>query len=175
MYCKNCGSELTPSAEICLKCGVKVGKGNTFCEKCGAKPDPLASICVACGHVLKNEDNKNSSNNGPVDSFGGAIKTCFNKYADFEGRANRSEYWYWFLFNVLLGILSLAPLVAGIISLILFIPSLAVSVRRLHDIGKSGWWYLIGLIPLIGTIILIIFFLQESMEEDNEYGPNPNY
>ncbi len=108
------------------------------------------------------------------------------KYADFSGRAQRAEYWYFVLFNtiivIILTILDAAfglydiqsgiGLLSGIYQLGVFIPSLAVSVRRLHDIGKSGWWLLLGLIPLIGIVILIIWFATDS-KEDNEYGPNP--
>lgn len=98
------------------------------------------------------------------------------KYAVFEGRARRKEYWFFFLFNItisivleLVGIMAL-QLVYG---LGVLIPSIAVSVRRLHDIGKSGWLLLIGLIPLIGFIVLIVFAVKDSQPGDNEYGPNP--
>ena len=108
-------------------------------------------------------------------------------YADFRGRAQRAEFWYFFLFNMIFTILLLVidtmigtfnpetgnGLLSGIYSLAIFIPYFAVSVRRLHDIGKSGWWLLIGLIPLIGLIILIIWFAKDSEEGSNQYGRNP--
>lgn len=105
----------------------------------------------------------NSSSMGFVD----AIKVCFKKYVDFNGRARRSEYWWWTLFTVLVCIVT-----CGIGSIALILPSIAVTVRRLHDTGKSGWFYLLTLIPYIGSIIILIFTLQDSTD-DNEYGPNP--
>ena len=100
-------------------------------------------------------------------SFGEAIKTCLSKYATFSGRASRSEYWYFALFTFLLGLIPILGYVAGLAFLI---PDLAVAVRRLHDIGKSGWWYLICLVPLVGAIVLLIFFCQPGQPGANEYG-----
>ena len=113
--------------------------------------------------------------------FTEAIQTCFSKYATFSGRARRSEYWYFFLcYTILTGILSFLArnstvlgYVSGVIEIALFIPMLAVSVRRLHDIGKSGWFYLIGLIPLVGLIIMIVWYVRDSDPGQNMYGPNP--
>ncbi len=114
-------------------------------------------------------------------TFKEAIITCVqDKYVTFSGRASRSEYWFFALFNFLAGIVAgiIDAMIfgdGGIINLIvvlgLFLPGLAVGVRRLHDIGKSGWWLLISLIPLIGLIVLIVFFCQKSKPENNEYGP----
>ena len=113
--------------------------------------------------------------------FTEAVQTCFSKYATFSGRARRSEYWYFFLcYTILTGILSFLArnstvlgYVSGVIEIALFIPMLAVSVRRLHDIGKSGWFYLIGLIPLVGLIIMIVWYVRDSDPGQNMYGPNP--
>ncbi len=104
-------------------------------------------------------------------SFGDAIKICFSKYADFEGRARRSEYWWWSLFTILV---SMVPYIGWIASIVFFIPSLAVGARRLHDTGRSGWLQLLMLIPCIGSIILIIWWCEDS-KGDNEYGPSPKY
>lgn len=120
-----------------------------------------------------------------------AIKSVFSNYFNFQGRARRSEYWWWYLFNILLVIVFLmvmvpladpqasADLFAGIGGLLLglwmlatFIPTLAVSVRRLHDSGKSGWWYLISFVPL-GGIVLLIFFILDTEPGENQYGPDP--
>ena len=105
-----------------------------------------------------------------------AIKLYFTHYADFNGRSRRSEYWW-----ATLAISIIGAVVGGILgdlswiwTLAIMIPSLAICVRRLHDIGKSGWWYLIGLIPLVGGIILIVWFCKDSTE-DNQWGPNPKY
>lgn len=103
-------------------------------------------------------------------TFGESIKTCFSKYATFEGRASRSEFWWFALFTFLasavLGIVS-EPL-SGLFSLAVLLPSLAVGARRLHDINKSGWLLLLWLIPIIGWIILIFWAIQESVEP-NQY------
>lgn len=103
------------------------------------------------------------------------------KYADFSGRAQRSEYWWFFLANMILSVvINVLAQVAGffsiiglIISLGLLIPGIAVSVRRMHDIGKSGWMLLVGLIPLVGFILLIYWFVQQGTDGDNEFGSDP--
>ncbi len=110
-----------------------------------------------------------------------------SQYADFRGRARRSEFWYFTLFNLIFGIIamsldnlldfSLYPLPYGYIyllyALVTLIPGLAVGVRRLHDVGKSGWMYLIVLIPLVGAIWLLVLFFTESQVIENKWGPNP--
>lgn len=112
---------------------------------------------------------------------------ALKKYATFSGRAQRAEYWYFFLFYILIFIgLSIIDgitgsfsgesgmgLLGGLMSLALLIPSIAVGVRRLHDTGRSGWWLLIALIPLVGAIVLIVFTVQDSEAGTNAYGPNP--
>jgi uncharacterized membrane protein YhaH (DUF805 family) len=109
------------------------------------------------------------------------------KYAVFGGRARRKEYWYFFLFNIIITIVlavvdgvtgTLSPeagigLLGGIYALVVLIPAIAVAVRRLHDTGRSGWWLLISLIPLIGAIVLIVFFATDSNPGNNQYGTNP--
>jgi uncharacterized membrane protein YhaH (DUF805 family) len=101
-------------------------------------------------------------------------------YVGFQGRARRKEYWMFFLFNVIIafvigfveGLLNLPQVLSTLYSLAIFLPSLAVGVRRLHDTGRSGLWLLIVFIPLIGFIILLVFFCEDS-KENNQYGPNP--
>lgn len=106
--------------------------------------------------------------------FGTAIKTCFAKYATFEGRARRSEFWFWWLFTFIVSIvLGWIPIIGWIISLAFIIPNISVAVRRLHDTGRSGWWWWIGLLPIVGLIILLIFYCQDSQPGANEYGANP--
>jgi len=103
------------------------------------------------------------------------------KYAVFDGRARRKEYWYFVLFNtiiniVLSGIDSVTTgigLLAGLYTLAVLIPSIAVSIRRLHDTDRSGWWILIALIPIIGWIVLLIFMVQDGKPGENQYGLNP--
>lgn len=105
-------------------------------------------------------------------NFVDAVKTCFTHYVGFEGRATRSEYWWWMLFvvgvSVVLGALKLGT-IGNLFTLGTLLPSLAVGARRLHDIGKSGWWQLIGLIPLVGWIVLIYWAAQPSANGDNAF------
>jgi uncharacterized membrane protein YhaH (DUF805 family) len=108
------------------------------------------------------------------------------KYAVFSGRARRKEYWMFFLISLLISAVLIAidsligtfsqtgfGLLQGLYSLAVLIPSIAVTVRRLHDTGRTGWWILIGLIPVVGGIVLIIFMLLDSQPGVNQYGPNP--
>lgn len=108
------------------------------------------------------------------------------KYAVFSGRATRKEFWMFVLFNfivsILVGIISsiIAPIIgmntlilSFLYALAIIIPSIAVGVRRLHDTNHSGWWMFISFIPVIGTIILLVFFVIDSQAGENRYGPNP--
>ncbi|MFD7325936.1 DUF805 domain-containing protein [Streptomyces sp. NPDC059875] len=103
------------------------------------------------------------------------------KYAVFTGRARRQEYWMYMLFNLIAyvvvaiidAVLTTSPLLTAVYALAVFLPTLGVTVRRLHDTGRSGWWILIGIIPLVGSIILIVFYATEGNQTDNAYGPNP--
>ena len=113
---------------------------------------------------------------------------CLKQYADFKGRARRKEYWMFVLFNFIFsfilglldgvfgldldGELSLGVL-SGIYTLAVFIPGLAVCVRRLHDVGRSGWYFFLILIPLVGAIILIVWFCTEGDRCENNWGPDP--
>lgn len=128
-------------------------------------------------------------------SFLDAIKSVFRQYATFSGRARRSEFWYWMLFNLLLGIvlgilssatggMQIDPatgmpdygptgILSNIISLALLIPTIAVTVRRLHDTDRSGFWWFIGLIPIVGAIVLIVFAAQAGTPGPNRFGPDP--
>jgi uncharacterized membrane protein YhaH (DUF805 family) len=95
-------------------------------------------------------------------NFVDAIKTCFTKYADFKGCATRPEFWWWVLFTVI-GSVALGVIhqnISAAFSLATLIPSIAVGTRRLHDVDKSGWWQLIGLIPLIGWAVMIYWCAQ---------------
>ena len=111
---------------------------------------------------------------------------ALKKYAVFSGRAQRAEFWYFILFSIIVSILltvvdimlglynpkSGMGVLSGIYALAILIPSIAVGTRRLHDIGKSGWWQFIALIPILGAIVLIVWFAIDS-KEDNKYGKNP--
>lgn len=106
---------------------------------------------------------------------------CWKKYATFNGRARRKEYWMFILFNMLVAfgvnvvdaVLGMEGLLGGLYSLAVLIPGWAVFTRRMHDIGKSGWWWLIGLVPVVGAIVLLVFMCKDGQPGDNAYGPNP--
>ena len=106
-----------------------------------------------------------------MDYFIGALK----KYADFNGRAHRKEYWMFVLIymaiNVILAVLGM-DVISMIVGLALLIPNISIGARRLHDTGRSGWWQLIYFVPLIGLIVMIVFLVQDS-HDDNDYGVNP--
>lgn len=113
-------------------------------------------------------------------------KMVLSKYTVFSGRSQRAEYWYFVLFNFIISaaLAIILNIIGGIIgsnisslgalySLAVLIPSIAVGVRRLHDVGKSGWMLLIVLIPIIGVIWLLVLLARDSDPGDNRYGPNP--
>ena len=117
-------------------------------------------------------------------NFGDAIKSGFSKYVVFEGRSRRSEFWFWFLFvYAVAGLLVLFSstditgfifsTLYGLFAIAIFLPSLAMQVRRLHDTDRSGWFILLALIPLVGAIILLVFYVQEGTPGDNRFGANP--
>jgi len=113
-------------------------------------------------------------------TFSEAIRSGFDHYVKFDGRASRSEFWWWVLFAILVSIAAnIVDAVIGVmlfswlVSLALFLPGLSVSIRRLHDTNRTGWWVLIGLIPLIGLIVLLIFYLETGNPGPNQYGPPP--
>jgi uncharacterized membrane protein YhaH (DUF805 family) len=101
---------------------------------------------------------------------------AFKKYADFEGRDNRPQYWYFYLVNlivyIVLGFINTAIL-ASLYALVVLIPSIAIGIRRLHDIGKSGWWLLISLIPIVGWIWIIVLLATKGEDKPNKYGSVP--
>ena len=119
------------------------------------------------------------------------FKRCLTqRYADFSGRSRRAEYWNFVLYQFLLllpvlllvgigaamesdFIVGLAGVVYFVVALGLVIPGLAAAVRRLHDTGRSGWWYLIGIIPVVGSIVILVFLVSDSEPHTNKWGPNP--
>lgn len=125
-------------------------------------------------------------------TFSQSIKSVFSKYADFSGRATRSEFWYFYLFTFLVGMvyffavittavtsgvnsaaLTYIQAIYAIYALGIMIPSLALTVRRLHDTGHSGWWIFLNLLLVIGSIVLFIWYITDSDPDTNEYGDNP--
>jgi uncharacterized membrane protein YhaH (DUF805 family) len=121
-------------------------------------------------------------------SFPDAIKSVLSQYAGFKGRARRSEYWWFALFSfvvslvagILDGVLGTSlgeggslGVIGLIVNLALLLPALAVGVRRLHDTDKSGWWLLIGLVPFVGAIVLLVFFVKAGTPGTNRFGHDP--
>jgi uncharacterized membrane protein YhaH (DUF805 family) len=121
----------------------------------------------------------------PIDNWTSVMTT---KYAKFDGRARRSEFWWFVLINVVIGsvlqilaywsnggLASIFWLLDLVFVLATFIPGLALAFRRLHDTNKSAWFLLVALIPLVGFIILLVFYFLDSDKTDNDYGPSPKY
>jgi uncharacterized membrane protein YhaH (DUF805 family) len=118
-------------------------------------------------------------------TFGQAVQSGFSQYVKFSGRASLSEFWYWVLFLVVGGIataiidavlfpsLTLVSPLNDIFAIATLLPSLSVGARRLHDTERSGWWLLLFLIPIIGNIVLIVWWIQKGLPDVNEYGPAP--
>ncbi|GAP75104.1 hypothetical protein W04_1623 [Pseudoalteromonas sp. SW0106-04] len=105
---------------------------------------------------------------------------ALKRYADFTGRTRRKGFWMFVLFYLIFYVIAAVIdgvigtiLFTSVLSLALFVPNIAITARRLHDTGRSGWMQLIALIPLIGAIVLLIFLVQDSQEGDNDYGANP--
>lgn len=149
-YCNNCGTRLNGEA-FCPKCQKPVAQATP-----DNNPMPPPSPHPQAGSM----------------TFGGAVKTCFKKYAEFEGRASRAEYWNWFWFTFILGFLGgflTAGAIVPIIQIGLCLPGLAVTTRRLHDVGKSGWNQLWNL-TLIGAFYVLYLVLQPTNTAANEYG-----
>ncbi|MEJ2001718.1 MAG: DUF805 domain-containing protein [Maritimibacter sp.] len=128
-------------------------------------------------------------------TFGQAVKNNFSKYVTFSGRAARSEFWWWGLFvmvtNLVLSWVDIAlfgtvetgvgrvsgytdmPVLSSLFLLATLLPSISVTVRRLHDRDKSGWWYWLFLVPIVGSIVLLVWFILEGTRGANSYGPDP--
>jgi uncharacterized membrane protein YhaH (DUF805 family) len=113
-------------------------------------------------------------------SFGQAISSGFSNYVNFSDRACRSEYWFWILFiivaEIVTSIIDFAiglGVVTALFGLATVLANIAVAIRRLHDLDRTGWWIFLGLIPLIGAIILLIWFCTRGTDGPNRFGPDP--
>ncbi len=167
MFCPNCGNDLPESAGFCPACGAKISVTK---EQIGEQPKAESyNQTYDQQYAYQSEDYINPDA-GKVD-FVTAIKLFFQNYANFEGRATKSEYWWAVLFNVLASTaVSFIPYVGAVASVALLIPGLSVSVRRLHDTGKKWTYMLIELIPIVGVILLILQYCKDS-DGDNKWGP----
>ncbi len=152
------------------------------CPRCNLY-HPDSALRCECGYNFETGiEHQALRGRGAINWYLAALK----KYAVFSGRAQRKEYWFFALFNIIIvfalglleGALGIAPesdesVLAMVYVLAILLPIYAVSVRRLHDTGRSGWWFLIGFIPLVGIIILLVFMIEDGELGQNAYGLNP--
>ena len=143
----------------CPYCNNNIPDGYANCPACGAQLGQAQQCSCCCAENVN-------------------MFTPFTKYAQFAGRSRRKEYWLWVLLGIIVGIVCkllgyTGDIISTIWSLATLIPGIAVTVRRLHDTGRSGWNYLWVLLPLVGWIIVLIFVLQDSQYGVNKYGYNP--
>ena len=153
-----------------------------YCRNCGTQCPDNAMFCSSCGASLAPQPQQNQYQQrqyrqpaGQV-NFLDAIKLYFTHYADFKGRSRRSEYWYATLFVMLVNavIMAILPEASGIWSLVTLVPGIAICVRPLHDVGRSGWHYLFACIPVVGIFIVLYWFCLDSVG-DNQWGKSPKY
>lgn len=148
------------------------GKATQIYIALGTTTNPVQNFSNQLDKI--SNQNQSEENFNMIDWF---VK-CLKNYANFSGRARRKEFWFFTLVQfILLVIAQIIDAIIGtdfvlyaLVVLALLIPALAVSIRRLHDISKSGWWYLIALIPLVGAILLIVWFATETKRENNQWG-----
>ena len=180
MFCPNCGKDLPQNGTFCPECGAKI---NIRQEQFDSAP--VENQEFQYGNIYEEPVSPDA---GKVD-FKTAVKLFFKNYANFEGRSTRSEYWWAALFQILVGLVIgvieisiqvkyffaeeiTISYLSSIASIAFFIPDLAISVRRLHDTGKSWKYMLISLIPIVGWILYIVQLCKDS-DGDNEWGPRP--
>lgn len=173
MFCNKCGNILPDNAKFCTSCGAPVERGTKVNSDCdhthGGTYTEKSFDTYATAYT--------SAEPTPQVGFIEAIKLFFRRYADFNGRSRRSEYWWVMLFislfssflDTISGDSSLLPTLWSLGTLI---PCIALAVRRLHDVGKSGLYYLWNLLPVVGQIMVLIQLVKDSAP-DNQYGPNP--
>ena len=167
MFCSKCGKSVDDGSQFCPSCGNPLNGGSRPTGEATEKAKNFFNEVVARADDLKGPE--------PVD-FVKSIKLFFLYALNFKGRSSRSEYWWGYLFNFLAGIVcNFIPLVGGLLALALMVPGVALSVRRMHDIGKSGWHLLMGLIPLAGPIFLLIYCCTASLPDANQWGPSVQY
>jgi len=168
-----------PDYLSCPKCGVHIFETDKFCGNCGIE-------VVLEKQTKKDKDSVTEIIEKKEKKINYYLKVL-KKYAMFNGRAQRAEYWYFFLFNIIISfvlvILDMVTdnfnpelglgLLSGLYSLVVLIPGIAVSVRRLHDTNHSGWWLFILLVPVIGIIVYLVFMVKDSQSSENQYGLNP--
>ncbi len=182
MNCKQCGSELPAGATFCTNCGARQEPAQQASQEPqvnyqAPQPNqqpPQGGYQPPQGAYQGYNTQADVPHNGSV-NFGQAIALFFKNYANFNGRASKSEYWWAFLFNMLLsafiGMIPI-PFLTGAIGIALMIPGISITVRRLHDVGRAGSYWFMGLIPIAGGIIILIETLKDSVG-DNQWGRGP--
>lgn len=178
MICKNCGTDF--NGQYCPNCGAKAEPASAPQQSAppyGAPQNFESGQSAPPYGTPQNFGNGQNTYGAPVYmptrkiGFGEAVKLFFKNYVNFSGRATRSEYWWAYLFNnIVYMALGILFAISGGSSLAVLLPSLSLMVRRLHDIGKSGTYILMGLIPVVGYIFILVYMLTGSAP-DNQYGP----
>ena len=168
---------------FCSHCGSPIHQGDQFCPNCGAPVSPQRNAQNPQQSQYQSDSRYRQAHVSPAGAvgFADAVKMFFTKYTDFNTRSGRSEFWFAQLFLLLVRValpmlghlLRFHSWLPSVWALVILIPSLALCVRRLHDIGKSGVYYLWILLPFVGWIILLVQLCMESAP-DNQWGPNPN-
>lgn len=188
--CSSCGTDISSDCKFCPKCGTPATYQDLKCRSCGADVPVGTKFCPNCGtstiHTSTSSAHTSAANSSATDgnSIMGVspdqatyqwFPYCITKkYCDFTGRARRREFWFYALFQLIVAIcIGWIPVIGWIVALGLTPPALAAHVRRLHDLGKSGWFLLIALIPIVGGIILLVMEAQEGNRGANQYGPDP--
>ncbi|MGL6623615.1 DUF805 domain-containing protein [Aeromonas veronii] len=146
---------------FCQQCGTEMTNGASFCSHCGT--NQVSPVLQASGNVVSKSPTKMT--------FSQAMASCMKNYFNFKGRASLSEFWWFYVFGMVLSFSSAAlhPYISMLITLVFLMPSLTVTVRRLHDTNRSGWWILLSL-TIIGTIPLLIWLVSKGTEQGNTYG-----
>ena len=175
MYCKNCGNYMDDNAQFCPNCGANQAEnGQAGYQQYGYQQN-TQNTCQQPGYQAQ-------GNAAPQVSILDGAKAVFTRYADFGGRSRRSEFWWGYLalliasqiVGMISGMADFLAILGFVWSLAILVPSISMVVRRLHDVGKSGAWYLWVLLPFVGWIILLVQLVKDS-EGLNQYGPSPKY
>ncbi len=159
---------------FCRSCGVVLQEGSQFCQACGTAINIDSGLNHQPSTAIYQQSMQNEMN--LVSAF---TRVVFENYANFKGRASKAEFWWYILASLLLGALAgvigailKTEAINALLNIALFLPGIAVTVRRLHDTNRSGWWYLLVL-TIIGLIPLLIWFIQKSDQQENRFGAVP--
>ena len=174
---------------ICPYCGATLLDNAKFCEECGARQNNYSAEAPQFGQPPVQQPQPQWQNRIPTGpqtgelkspmyvDFVSAVKLYFSNFFNFSGRSTRSEYWFGYLFNFIVGVVAswgnffFTKYFSYIVGIVLFIPLMSAAVRRLHDIGKSGWWWLINL-TCFGAFVLLYWYCQPGSPYENQWGPS---